>query len=111
MSVMNDLDLKLKELDEQFDRQAEAAEKGHQLVQAIRRQVSGNDEPQDADERPKRDPVQDKITVRQMLVEKCKEGYTNQIKDLLQKFGAEKLSDVDPTDYEDLYYSAEAIGQ
>ncbi|HJF53947.1 MAG TPA: hypothetical protein K8W06_02190 [Limosilactobacillus coleohominis] len=111
MSAMNDLDLKLKELDEQFDRQAEAAEQGHQLVQAIRQQVSGNSEPQTTDEHPKRDPVQDKVTVRQMLAEKCKEGYTDQIKDLLQEFGAEKLSDVDPKDYENLYYSAEAIGQ
>lgn len=111
MSAMNDLDLRLKELDEQFDRQAEAAEEGHQLVKAIRQQVSGNNEPQATDEQPKRDPVQDKVTVRKMLAEKCKEGYTNQIKDLLQKFGAEKLSDVDPKDHEDLYYSAEAVEQ
>lgn len=46
-----------------------------------------------------------------MLAEKCKEGYTSQIKELLQKFGAAKLSDVDPKDYEDLYYSAEGLGQ
>ena len=111
MSAMNDLDLKLKELDEQLDRLAEAVEEGHQLVKAIRQQVSGNNEPQAAGEQPKRDPVQDKVTVRQMLAEKCTEGYTNQIKDLLQKFDAKKLSDVDPKDYEDLYYSAEAIGQ
>ena len=111
MSAMNDLDLKLKELDEQFDRQAEVAEEGHQLVQAIRQQVSGNNKLHTTDERPKRDPVQDKVTVREMLAKKCKEGYTKQIKDLLQKFGADKLSDVDPQDYEDLYYSAEAIGQ
>ena len=111
MSAMKDLDLKLKELDEQFDRQAKAAEKGHQLVQAIRQQVSGNNKPQATDDRPKRDPVQDKVTVRQMLAEKCKKGYTDQIKDLLHKFGAERLSEVDPKDYEDIYYSAEGIGQ
>lgn len=111
MSAMNDLDLKLKELDKKFDRQAETAEQGHQLVQAIRQQMSGSNESQEADKLPKRNPVQDKVTIRQMLAEKCKEGYTNQIKALLQKFGADKLSDVDPKDYEDLYYSAEAIGQ
>lgn len=111
MSATNDLDLKLKELDEQFDRQAQAAEKGHQMVQAIRQQASGSNEPKATDERSKRDPVQDKVTVRQMLAEKCKEGYTSQIKDLLQKFGAEKLSDIHPKDYEDLYYSTEGIGQ
>lgn len=46
-----------------------------------------------------------------MLVKKSAEGYTAQVKALLQKFDAEKLSDVDPKDYEDLYYSAEGLGQ
>lgn len=111
MSATNDLDLKLKELDEQFDRQAQAAEKGHQLVQAIRQQVSGNNEPKATDERPKRNPVEDKVTVRKMLAKKSAEGYTTQVKALLHKFGAEKLSDVNPKDYEDLYYSAGGLGQ
>jgi hypothetical protein len=46
-----------------------------------------------------------------MLAKKSAEGYTAQVKALLQKFDAEKLSDVDPKDYEDLYYSAEGLGQ
>ena len=46
-----------------------------------------------------------------MLAKKSAEGYTAQVKVLLHKFGAEKLSDVDPKDYKDLYYSAEGLGQ
>lgn len=60
---------------------------------------------------PKRDPVEDKLTVRKMLAKKSAEDYTDQVKELLHKFGAEKLSDVNPKDYEDLYYSAEGIKQ
>ncbi|MGL5885922.1 hypothetical protein [uncultured Lactobacillus sp.] len=36
---------------------------------------------------------------------KSAEGYIEQVKELLHKFGVEKFSDVDPKDYEGLYYS------
>nr|DAU17340.1 MAG TPA: hypothetical protein [Caudoviricetes sp.] len=105
MSVMNDLDLKLNELETQIDQTKET-------VQALRELLSSNVDEQSSDtEQPKRDPVEDKVTVRKMLAKKSAEGYTDQVKELLHKFGAEKLSDVDPKDYENLYYSAEAIGR
>lgn len=105
MSVMNNLDLKLKELETQIDQTKET-------VQSIRQLLSSNENESSNDDRqPKRNPVEDKVTVRKMLAKKIAEGYTKQVKELLQKFGAEKLSDVDPKDYEDLYYSAEGLGQ
>ena len=105
MSMMNNLDLKLKELETQIGQVKED-------VQSIRELLSSNEHEASSDDgQPKRNPVQDKVTVRQMLAEKCKKGYTDQIKDLLHKFGAERLSEVDPKDYEDIYYSAEGIGQ
>lgn len=58
---------------------------------------------------PKRDIKADKEAVRGKLSEIASKGHTKEIKDLLKKFGAEKLSDVDPKDYEDLYYSAESL--
>lgn len=104
MSVMNNLDLKLKELETQIDQTKET-------VQSIRQLLSSNENESSNDDRqPKRNPVEDKVTVRKMLAKKSAEGYTKQVKELLQKFGAEKLSDVDPKDYEDLYYSAEGLG-
>ncbi|NUF98264.1 hypothetical protein [uncultured Lactobacillus sp.] len=105
MSAMNDLDLKLKEAENLIDQTKEAILSLHELLSSNKNGEQCNDEQR------KRDSVQDKVTVRQMLAEKCKEGYTSQIKELLQKFGAAKLSDVDPKDYEDLYYSAEGLGQ
>ena len=105
MSVMNDLDLKLKELETQIDQIKET-------VQSIRQLLSSNEnEASSDDEQPKRDSIEDKVTVRKMLAKKSAEGYTDQVKELLHKFGAEKLSDVDPKDYKDLYYSAEGLGQ
>lgn len=111
MSAMNDLDLQLKKREEFYQRMAEEAVEGLKTIQSVRQQLSGNNNDQAVDEQPKRNPVQDKITIRQLLAKKCQEGYTEQVKELLHKFGAEKLSDVDPKDYENLYYSAEGIGQ
>lgn len=110
MSTMNNLDLQLKEREEFYHRMADEAVEGLKTIRAVRQQLSGNNDTPNTDQ-PKRNPVQDKVTVRKMLAKKCQEGYTDQVKDLLHKFGAEKLSDVDPKDYKDLYYSTEGIGQ
>lgn len=105
MSAMNDLELKLKEAENLIDQTKKAILSLHELL-------SSNQDGKQCDvEQPKRDPFEDKITVRKMLAKKSSEGYTAQVKALLHKFGAEKLSDVDPKDYEDLYYSAEGLGQ
>lgn len=105
MSAMNDLELKLKEAENLIDQTKEAILSLHELLS------SNQDGKQCDDEQPKHDPVEDKVTVQKMLAKKSSEGYTAQVKALLHKFGAEKLSDVDPKDYEDLYYSAEGLGQ
>ena len=104
MSVMNDLDLKLKEAENQLDQTQET-------IWSIRKLLASNQDAAPCNGQPKRDPVEDKVTVRKMLAKKSAEGYTAQVKALLHKFGAEKLSDVDPKDYKDLYYSAEGLGQ
>lgn len=104
MSVMNDLDLKLKEAENQLGQIQET-------IRSIRQLLSNNQDEASCDAQQKRDPVEDKVAVRKMLAKKSGEGYTAQVKALLHKFGAEKLSDVDPKDYKDLYYSAEGLGQ
>lgn len=64
---------------------------------------------QDIQDMPKRDVKADLAAVRGMLAKQASKGHTKEIKDLLKKFKAEKLSDVDPKDYQDLYYSAESL--
>ena len=59
------------------------------------------------------DPPPKAITleeVRAVLAEKSHDGYTDQVRGLLQKFGAEKLSGVDPKYYAALLKDAEVLG-
>lgn len=48
--------------------------------------------------------------VRAILAEKSRDGFTAQIRGLLQKYGATKLSEVDPTRYGGLVADAEVLG-
>ena len=104
MSAMNDLDLQLKEAENQLDQAKDT-------IQSISKLLASNQDAAPCNGQPKRDPVEDKVTVRKMLAKKSAEGYTAQVKALIIKFCAEKLSDVDTQDYKDLYYSAEGLGQ
>ena len=48
--------------------------------------------------------------VRAALAEKSRAGYTADVKALIAKYGADKLSDVDPANYAALLKDAEVIG-
>lgn len=48
--------------------------------------------------------------VRKVLAEKSRAGFTDDVKAILNKHGAEKLSEVDPTEYKALLAEAEVIG-
>lgn len=48
--------------------------------------------------------------VRAVLAEKSRAGHTAEVRALLQKFGAAKLSEIDPANYEALMKDAEVIG-
>lgn len=103
MSVMNDLDLKLKEAENQLNQTQET-------IRSIRQLLSSNENEASCEDRQhKRDIQADKEAVRGMLAKQASKGLTKEVKELLKKFGAEKLSDVNPKDYEDLYYSAESL--
>lgn len=59
------------------------------------------------------DPPPKAITleeVRAVLAERSHDGYTNQVRGLLQKYGAEKLSGVNPKHYAALLKDAEVLG-
>ncbi|MGN1049365.1 MAG: NAD-dependent DNA ligase [Selenomonadaceae bacterium] len=49
-------------------------------------------------------------TVRAVLAQKAATGFKAEVKALLGKFNAEKLSDIRPEDYEQLMNEAEGIG-
>ena len=48
--------------------------------------------------------------VRVILAEKSRDGFTAQIRDLLLKYGANKLSELDPACYKALVADAEVLG-
>lgn len=57
--------------------------------------------------------IEEKLTledIRAVLADKSRAGYTAAIRSLLQKYGASKLSSVDPKHYEFLLKDAEKIG-
>lgn len=48
--------------------------------------------------------------VRAVLADKSRAGFTAQVKELLKKHGADKLSAVDPAEYKSLLADAEVLG-
>ena len=69
-------------------------------------QFSGNEpEPETASA----EPVLTLEAVRAVLADKSRAGFTAQIRSLLQKYGADKLSGVDPANYKSLLADAEEL--
>lgn len=48
--------------------------------------------------------------VRAFLAEKSRAGFTKEVKELLIKHGADKLSEINPTEYEALLAEVEVLG-
>ncbi len=74
-----------------------------------------NDKQQNLESAAKKQPEPEKPAltleeVRAILAEKSRNGYTAQVRELLHKYGAAKLSEVDPKNYEALVRDAEVIG-
>lgn len=95
----------LREFHEAIVRLEEAIRSLNETLNRIDDQHQQND----IQDVPKPDIKADLAAVRGMLAKQASKGYTKEIKELLKKFKAEKLSDVDPKDYQDLYYSAESL--
>lgn len=58
-------------------------------------------------------PAEKELTleeVRAVLADKSRAGFTEQVKELLKKHGADKLSAVDPAEYKALLADAEVLG-
>ena len=65
-------------------------------------------EPAKAKETP--EPTYTKEDVRGILAAKSAAGFKKEVKELLEKFGAQQLKQVDPKDYAALLKEAEVIG-
>ena len=65
-------------------------------------------EPAKAEEAP--EPIYTKEDVRAVLASKSAAGYKKEVKELLEKYGAQQLKQVNPDDYAALLKEAEVIG-
>lgn len=70
-------------------------------------QFSGDEAPEAPT--PVKEPSLTLEAVRAVLADKSRAGFTAQIRSLLQKYGADKLSGVDPANYKALLADAEEL--
>ena len=64
----------------------------------------------DAESAAPAEPVLTLEQVRAVLADKSRMGFTAEIRALLQKYGAAKLSGIDPVNYKALVTDAEVLG-
>lgn len=69
------------------------------------------DSPKEA-EKPKQEikPAVPLEKVRGVLAEKSRDGFTAEVREIIRSFGAERLSEIDPADYESVLKKAEVLG-
>ena len=104
MSKMSELDLCVGEL-------RSAAQSLNTVADSLTSLFSGS-QPRTSVQ-PESKPTSKPITledVRAVLAEKSRNGHTAKIRELLEKHGAAKLSEIDPQKYSALLAEAEVLG-
>ena len=106
MSKMNDMAMTIEEL-----RNAAAAinDAANWLAQQFTSDVQQQRENITATTEEKSKPTLTLEEVRAVLADKSRAGHTAEIRELLKKYGASKLSLVDPKDYESLLRETEVL--
>ena len=105
MGKMSELSLLVKELNQ-------CGEMLIGISQSLSSMFSGSDETvQTKPETPAPEEKTIKLEeVRAALTEKSRDGHTAKIRELLQKYGADKLSEINAFDYPALLAEAEVLG-
>ena len=104
MSKMSELDLCVGEL-------RSAAQSLNTVADSLTSLFSGS-QPRTSVQ-PESKPTSKPLTleeVRAVLAEKSRNGHTAKIRELLEKYGAAKLSEIDPQKYAALLAEAEVLG-
>ena len=104
MSKMSELDLCVSEL-------RSAAQSLNSVADSLTSLFSGS-QPRTSVQ-PESKPTSKPLTledVRAVLAEKSRNGHTAKIRELLEKHGAAKLSEIDPQKYAALLAEAEVLG-
>ena len=104
MSKMSELDLCVSEL-------RNAAQSLNSVANSLTDLFSGTQP--ETSVQPESKPTSKPLTleeVRAVLAEKSRNGHTAKIRELLEKHGAAKLSEIDPQKYAALLAEAEVLG-
>ena len=75
----------------------------------LAQQCSGEADAPEATPQPVKNPELKLEDVRAVLADMSRKGYTAQIRELLVKYGAPKLSGIDPANYEALLKDVEGL--
>ena len=103
MGKFSELELAIKDL-------RTAAATINDVANTLAEMFSGDPHTGGADEPA--DPAEPQLTleqVRAVLADKSRNGHTAEIRSLLQKYGAAKLSGIDPANYKALLTDAEVL--
>lgn len=106
MSKMSEMDLIIKSLRDAATAITEAADF---LAKAF---SNTSDEPAAPQPEPAKEPEKPTLTlvdVRTLLAKKSRAGHTTEVRALLQKYGASRLSEIDQANYEALVHDAEGL--
>lgn len=102
---------KMAEMHETIEELRNAAASINAAADWLLSQFSGEtDATGEATAEPEPKPVLKLEDVRSVLAGKSRAGHTAEVRALLQKYGASKLSEIDPAKYEALLKDAEVIG-
>lgn len=106
---------KMKELSQTVEELKTAANLLLSVADSLLDLFSGTGEASNEVTEPKKQPVatKEKLTlesVRTILAEKSRDGFTDEIKALLEKHGANKLSEIDPNKYKKLLEEVKVLG-
>lgn len=102
MKLLLDVVSDLRSLAESVDAVAKAIEQSETVAE-------GSKKPAES----KKENTEPQITleqVRAVLAEKSNEGYTAQVRELLKKYGADRLSAINQSEYAALLADAEVLG-
>lgn len=109
MSKMAEMDQTIKELRDATAAINSAADWLYQQFSGTTEEPAPQPEKMQAEAEPKKElKLED---VRKVLAERSRAGYTTQIRELLLKYGASKLSAVDPKEYEALLFDVEGLNE
>jgi hypothetical protein len=106
MSKMSELDLCIGELRNAAQSLNSVADNLAALFSGNQSEPSPKPEPKAATPKPKALTLEE---VRAVLAEKSRNGHTAKVRELLEKHGASKLSEIDPKKYAALLADAEVL--